>query len=36
MHPGAAIVRKSDPSRLSNEDIDEINRRVAMGETVSF
>ena len=36
MHPGAAIVRKSDPSSLSNEDIDEINRRVAMGETVSF
>lgn len=36
MHPGAAIVRKSDPSRLSNEDIDEINRRVAQGETVSF
>ena len=36
IHPGAAIVRKSDPSRLSDEDIDEINRRVAMGETVSF
>lgn len=36
MHPGAAIVRKSDPSSLSNDDIDEINRRVAMGETVSF
>jgi hypothetical protein len=36
MHPGAALVRKSDPSSLSNEDIDEINRRVAMGETVSF
>ena len=36
MHPGAAIVRKSDPSSLSGEDIDEINRRVAMGETVSF
>lgn len=36
MHPGAAIVRKSDPSKLSNEDIDEINRRVANGETVSF
>ena len=36
MHPGAALVRKSDPSSLSNDDIDEINRRVAMGETVSF
>ena len=36
MHPGAAVVRKSDPSSLSNEDIDEINRRVAMGESVSF
>ena len=36
MHPGAALVRKSDPSSLSNDDIDEINRRVAMGESVSF
>lgn len=36
MHPGGALVRKSDPSSLSNDDIDEINRRVAMGETVSF
>ena len=36
IHPGAAIVRKSDPSKLSDEDIDEINRRVAMGETISF
>ena len=36
MHPGAAIVRKSDPSSLSNEDIDEINRRVAAGESISF
>ena len=36
MRPGAAIVRKSDPSSLSNDDIDEINRRVAAGETVSF
>ena len=36
MHPGAAVVRKTDPSSLSNDDIDEINRRVAMGETVSF
>ena len=31
-----AIQRKSDPSSLSNDDLDEINRRVAMGETVSF
>ena len=36
MRPGAAIVRKSDPSSLSNEDLDEINRRVAMGEAISF
>ena len=31
-----AIQRKSDPSSLSNEDLDEINRRVAEGEIVSF
>lgn len=31
-----AIQRKSDPSSLSNEDLDEINRRVAMGESISF
>lgn len=36
MHPGAAIVRKTDPSSLSDADIDEINRRVAMGEQISF
>ena len=36
MHQQAAVVRKTDPSSLSNDDIDEINRRVAMGETVSF
>lgn len=36
MHPNAAIVRKSDPSSLSNDDIDEINRRVANGEMISF
>ena len=36
MRPSAAIVRKSDPSSLSNEDLDEINRRVAMGESISF
>ena len=36
MHPGGAIVRKADPSKLSGEDIDEINRRVANGETISF
>lgn len=31
-----AIQRKSDPSSLSNEDLDEINRRVANGESISF
>ena len=31
-----AIQRKSDPSSLSNEDLDEINRRVAAGEIISF
>jgi len=31
-----AIQRKTDPSSLSNEDLDEINRRVARGETISF
>lgn len=31
-----ATERRSDPSRLSNEDLDEINRRVAMGETIAF
>lgn len=36
MHPNAAITRKSDPSSLSNDDIDEINRRVAEGEVISF
>ena len=36
MHPNAAITRKSDPSSLSNDDIDEINRRVANGEVISF
>ena len=36
MHPNAAITRKSDPSSLSSDDIDEINRRVAEGEVISF
>lgn len=36
MHQSAAIQRKADPSRLTGEDIDEINRRVANGETISF
>lgn len=36
IHQSAAVQRKSDPSSLSNEDIDEINRRVAMGEQISF
>lgn len=31
-----ATVRKSDPSKLTNEDLDEINRRVANGEVISF
>ncbi len=31
-----ALQRKSDPSSLSDEDLDEINRRVARGETISF
>ena len=36
MHQSAAIQRKSDPSKLTDEDLDEINRRVAMGEAISF
>lgn len=36
MNHAAAIQRKSDPSSLSDEDIDEINRRVANGEAISF
>ena len=32
----AAVVRKSNPSSLTAEDLDEINRRVAEGETVAF
>lgn len=31
-----AVERRSDPSSLSNDDLDEINRRVANGETISF
>lgn len=31
-----AVVRKSDPSKLTNKDMDEIFRRVENGETVSF
>lgn len=31
-----ALQRKSDPSSLSDEDLDEINRRVARGEKISF
>lgn len=31
-----AIQRKSDPSSLSNDDIDEINRRVMNGDVISF
>ena len=36
MNHAAAIQRKSDPSSLSDDDIDEINRRVANGEAISF
>ena len=36
MNHAAAIQRKSDPRSLSDEDIDEINRRVANGEAISF
>ena len=36
MNPAAAIQRKADPRSLSDEDIDEINRRVANGEAISF
>lgn len=36
MNHAAAIQRKSDPSKLTDEDLDEINRRVANGEAVSF
>ena len=36
MNHQAAIQRKSDPSSLTPEDIDEINRRVAQGEAISF
>lgn len=32
----AAVQRKSNPSQLSNDDLDEINRRVANGESISF
>ena len=36
MNHSAAIQRKSDPSKLTNEDFDEIDRRVANGEAISF
>ena len=36
MQSHSAIQRKSDPSKLSNDDLDEINRRVAEGEVISF
>ena len=36
MQHAPAIQRKSDPRSLTNEDIDEINRRVANGEAISF
>ena len=31
-----AIERRSDPSQLTADDLDEINRRVEMGETFAF
>lgn len=31
-----ALHRKSDPSKLTDKDLDEINRRVANGEVISF
>ena len=31
-----AIERRSDPSSLTSDDIDEINRRVANGESIAF
>jgi hypothetical protein len=31
-----AIQRRSDPSQLTDEDLDEINRRVAEGEAIGF
>lgn len=31
-----AIIRKTDPSKFTDEDIDEIVRRVRRGETISF
>ena len=36
MYQQPAAQRKSDPSKLTNEDLDEINRRVANGEVISF
>ena len=36
LHHAAAIQRKSDPRSLTDADIDEINRRVADGEAISF
>lgn len=36
MSHAPAIERRSDPSALTNEDLDEINRRVAEGEVISF
>lgn len=36
LNTAPAIQRKSDPSSLTNADIDEINERVARGEKISF
>lgn len=36
MMRGAAIVRKTDPSKLTDKDMEEIDRRVEAGEIVRF
>lgn len=34
--PAPKVIHKSDPSKFSNSDLDEIARRVARGEEISF
>lgn len=36
MRQSAAIVRKTDPSKLTDKDMEEIDRRVANGEVIRF
>jgi hypothetical protein len=36
MRQTPGVIRKSDPSKLTDADIDEINRRVARGEKIKF